>query len=79
MSVQIADIDTKKKLFIFGLLFLKKIHSLGIVQNKICVFFLQTKGGIFFFNYYNLCVKLFCFDWSRIFDDSRRRWRNDWK
>jgi hypothetical protein len=38
----------KKKLFIFGLLFLKKIHSLGIVQNKICVFFLQTKGGIFF-------------------------------
>lgn len=50
----------KKKLFIFGLLFKKKIHSLGIVQNKICVFFLQTKGGIFFFNYYNLCV-LSCF------------------
>ena len=48
MSVQIADIDTKKKLFIFGLLFLKKIHSLGIVQNKnLCVFLTNKRSNFF--------------------------------
>ena len=75
MSVQIADKDTNK---FWAIIFFKKSFTGNSSKQKFVCFSYKQKEE-FFLNYYNLFVNLFCFDWSRIFDDSRRRWRNDWK